>query len=69
MKEVTKLYDELVELGLFTKDELQLVTNMCGYNVETLNNAVYARYGYNNNNRDAEQFINDVNYVLNYKKR
>lgn len=48
---VTKLYDELVETGLFTYEELQLLTNINGYTIETLNSALYARYGY----RDLEQ--------------
>ena len=50
-KEVNALWDELVEMGLFTEQELQLLTDINGYNVETLNDAIFARYGY----RDLEQ--------------
>ena len=43
--DVYDLYEQLVELGLFTAEELKLLTRINGYNIETLNNAVYARYG------------------------
>lgn len=43
--DVYDLYEQLIELGLFTEQELQLVTRINGYSVETLNNAIYARYG------------------------
>lgn len=39
------LYDLLVDEGYFTEDELQLITNINGYNVDTLNDCIYARYG------------------------
>ena len=50
-KEVDELWDELVDMDLFTHKELELVTSINGYSVETLNSAIYARYGY----RDLEQ--------------
>ena len=50
-KEVDALWVELVDSGLFTDAELQLLTNINGYSVETLNSAIYARYGY----RDLDQ--------------
>lgn len=40
------LYDKLVEEGLFTEEELALVTNINGFMVETLNECIFARYGY-----------------------
>ena len=43
--DVYDLYEQLIDLGLFTEQELQLVTRINGYNIETLNNAIYARYG------------------------
>lgn len=46
MKEVTELYNQLVDGGYFTDDELQLATHICGYNIETLNACIYFRYGY-----------------------
>ena len=50
-EEVDALWVELVEMGLFTEEELKLLTCINGYSVETLNSAIYARYGY----RDLEQ--------------
>lgn len=40
------IYTWLLEHDLFTEAELTLITDMCGYNLETLNTAVYCRYGY-----------------------
>lgn len=53
MTEVNELYDVLVDDGYFTAEELQLLTNINGYSIETLNDAIYARYGY----RDYEQML------------
>lgn len=53
MKEFNKIYDKLLELGCFTEPELQLVCDLNGSDIETLNNAIFSRYGYN----DFEQLI------------
>lgn len=55
MEEVNKIYTELIEHGYFTEDELSLITCINGYSVDTLNDCIYARYGY----RDLEQLLND----------
>lgn len=52
---VNVLWDELLERDLFTYEELQLLTNINGYSVETLNDAIFARYGY----RDLQQMMGD----------
>ena len=54
-KDVNALYDELLERDLFTKGELQLLTNINGYNVDTLKAALFARYGY----RDLQQMMEE----------
>lgn len=46
-----ELYEILVYEGYFTNEELKLLTNINGLSIETLNDAIYARYGY----RDYEQ--------------
>ena len=46
MKNVTEIYEALIEYGYFTEDELTLVTNINGYTIETLNDCIYCRYGY-----------------------
>lgn len=50
-----ELYEELLNLELFTKEELQLITFMNGFNEKTLNDAIYCRYGY----RDLEQMLEE----------
>ena len=52
-QDVNVLWDELLEQELFTYEELRLITNINGYSIETLNDALYARYGY----RDYEQMM------------
>lgn len=49
--EVIYLWDTLVDRGYFTDTELDLVTSINGYSVDTLNDCLYARYGY----RDLDQ--------------
>jgi hypothetical protein len=51
--DVNDLFDELIENELFTYEELKLLTNINGFSIETLNDAIYSRYGY----RDYEQMM------------
>ncbi len=53
---VDYIYNLLVELGMFTEAELNLLTYINGFNMETLEDALYARYGY----RSADQFIEEL---------
>ncbi len=46
MNEVNETWANLVDNGFFTQEKLELVTNINGYNVETLNDCIYARYGF-----------------------
>lgn len=45
--EVGELYTYLEDEEYFTSEELNLVTNVAGYSIETLNNCLYSRYGVN----------------------
>ena len=54
-KDVNYLWDALVDGDLFTYEELQLLTNINGYSVETLNDAIFARYGYRDYNQMMEE--------------
>ena len=47
----SKTWDYLVDNGIATDLELQLVTCINGYSIETLNSVIYARTGYH----DIEQ--------------
>jgi hypothetical protein len=55
MEDVTKLYEELIDLGMFTNEELELVTNINGYSVDTLNDCIYSRYGFHS----LKQYLNE----------
>ena len=54
---VFELWDKLVELEYFTPEELQLITEVNGLSMKTLNDAISARYGY----RDWEQMKGEDN--------
>ena len=49
------LYEELIDRELFTEEELQLITCINGFTVETLNDCLFARYGY----RDLSQMLEE----------
>jgi len=53
MKDLDKIWDWILEMSIATKEELQLITNINGYNAEALNNVIYARTAYH----DMEQYI------------
>lgn len=53
---VEKAWDLLVQSGTATEDELQLVTSINGYSIESLNDVLYVRTGY----RD----VNDIERAL-----
>ena len=47
-KELNELWENLVEYGIATEEELQLVTDINGYSIDTLNSVLYARTTYHN---------------------
>lgn len=65
-KELTtnELFDELIERELFTHDELKLLTNINGLSIETLNDAIFSRYGY----RDYEQMMEYEKWKIKLEK-
>ena len=50
-EKISKKWDWLLNAGIATEKELQLVTDINGYSIETLNDVLFARTGY----RDQEQ--------------
>lgn len=48
MDEVTELYEKILELGIVGEETLKIITDINGYNVETLNDVIYAATGYRN---------------------
>ena len=55
MRDAADLYNELVYRELFTSEELDLVIALNGLTIETLNDCIFARYGY----RDFNQMMED----------
>ena len=51
-----RIAEELIVYGIATEEEIQLVTKINGWSIETMNNILYARTGY----RDIEQFLQEV---------
>lgn len=47
------VYNYYEDTEMFTAEELQLITNINGYNLEALNDMLFSRFGY----RDLEQFL------------
>ncbi len=52
-KKIAETWDYLLELGV-NEDVLKTVTNINGYNIESLNDIIYAKFGYH----DLEQLKN-----------
>lgn len=50
--ELNEYYNYLVEYGIATEEEIDLVTSINGYNEESLDDILYVRTGY----RDLEQY-------------
>ena len=53
--DIAKLWDLIVEYSVATEEELQLVTSINGYSLETLTDVIYVRTGYS-----IEQFLEDI---------
>lgn len=52
---VNELWGQIIERDIATHEELELITSISGYNVETLNDVIYARTGYHT----MDQIIED----------
>lgn len=46
-----ELYDWIIEKGIVSEETLNIVTNINGYSIETMNDVIYAATGYH----DREQ--------------
>lgn len=58
-KKVDEVWDLLIEYGVATQKELELVTCINGYSIDSLNDVIYARTGY----RDIEQLQDEIEGV------
>jgi hypothetical protein len=52
--DAARVWDYIINNGIATEDELQLVTDINGYSVDTLNDVLYARTGYHSIEQAAE---------------
>lgn len=60
LEDENDVWSILVEYEIATEEELELVTNINGYNMKTLNDVIYVRTAY----RDIEQLIEyDIRYL------
>ena len=50
-----ELWDAIVEYGIATEEEIELVTAINGFNDEALNDIIFVRTGY----RNIEDFLED----------
>ena len=53
---VDDIFNLLIELEMFTEQELELLTKINGFNFQTLEDALYCRYGYGS----IDQFIEEL---------
>lgn len=53
---IEQVWDLLLQYGIATSKELQLVTTINGYNIDTLKDVLYARTGL----RSIEQLLNEI---------
>jgi len=56
MTDIDKVWDILISYNVATEEELKLVVCINGYNLQTLNDVLFARTGY----RDINQFIESM---------
>ena len=53
---VDDIYQLLIDLDMFTEAELKLLTYINGFNIETLEDALYCRYGI----RSVDQLLEEL---------
>lgn len=56
MTKEMQIWEYLVDFDLATEEELKLVTDICGYSVESLESVIYSRTGFNS----FEQLQEDI---------
>ena len=55
LNNIDGVWDYIIECGIATQEEMELITHINGYSIETLNSVVYARTAFNT----VEQFYNE----------
>ena len=62
--QLNNMYDTILELELCTFEEIELVTDINGFNEQALNDIVYARAGYQTLDQYLEQIHAELNDVF-----
>ena len=57
-EQLNQMYDTILELGLCTFEELELVTSINGFNEQAMNDIIYVREGYQTLGQYLE-YLND----------
>jgi hypothetical protein len=52
-EDVDSYYDYLIDNGYFSVEELSIIINVNGFSINTLNDCIYAKYGY----QDLQQML------------
>ena len=60
--QLNQMYDTILELGLATVGELELVTCISGFNEQVMDNIVYVREGY----QTLDQFVEYLDSIRNH---
>ena len=55
-KTIEQIWDLLIDYNVATQDELDLVTSIDGYSIDTLNSIIYARTAYQNIEQLMEEY-------------
>ena len=53
--DISTIWDTIIEYGIATEEELELVTAINGYHDDALNDVIFVRTGY----RNIEQLLED----------
>ena len=57
--DLEKISDIIIDYGVATEDEVRLVCQIDGWTVESLNNIIYARTGYN----DIDSYLDEFEFA------
>lgn len=55
-----ELWDEIINRGIATEEELQLIRAINGYNEQALNDVIYARTGYRSMDQMNDEDLEDI---------
>ena len=55
-KTIEQIWNLLIDYNVATQDELELVTSINGYTIDTLNSIIYARTAYRNLEQLMEEY-------------